>query len=269
MGLQRGLATRLWRADARLRNRRFGTALRADADAPVVVLSPHCDDAVLSCWSVLTAPGDVVVVNVFTQVPPAGTLARWDRLAGATDSAAFMRERIEEDRRALALATREPVNLDLVDNQHRGGARPPSHAEIDRALTAQVARASVVYAPAVLGVVHPDHLLVREYALALTGVEVRLYADLPYAIEYGWPSWVTGDTPDPRLAPEVFWELTPNRHVGAPEGADVVRLDADAAARKLTAMQTYATQWPMLDRGPIGLLANPRVHAFEVFWPAR
>src|SRR3954453_24032777 len=234
MGLQGALASRLWRADARLRNRRFRTALRFDPGAPVVVLSPHCDDAVLSCWSVLTGERETVVVNVFTQVPPEGTLAHWDRLAGATDSAAFMRERIEEDVRALALAGRSPVNLGLADNQHRGDGRPPSWAELDLALVAQVQGASTVYAPAVLGVRHPDHQLVRDYAMALGG-DVRLYADVPYAIEYGWPAWVTGDEPDPHLDPEAFWKLTPGRREPAGEraGAEVARLDAEAAARKL------------------------------------
>ena len=37
-----------------------------------VVLSPHLDDAVLSCWHVLGREGDVRVVNVFTGSPEDG-----------------------------------------------------------------------------------------------------------------------------------------------------------------------------------------------------
>jgi hypothetical protein len=34
-----------------------------------VILSPHLDDAVLSCWHLLTGPGEVEVINVFAGVP--------------------------------------------------------------------------------------------------------------------------------------------------------------------------------------------------------
>ena len=84
-----------------------------------VILSPHFDDAVLSCWHVLASAGEVLVVNVFAGEPPAGTLGWWDELAGATDSAAAVRARIDEDRRALALAGRTAVNLPFLDSQYR------------------------------------------------------------------------------------------------------------------------------------------------------
>jgi hypothetical protein len=86
----------------------------------IVVLSPHLDDAVLSCWHVLTAPGEVRVMTVFAGVPTEMTApAWWDRYTGATDSAERVRERIEEDRRALALAGRMAVNLSFLDEQYR------------------------------------------------------------------------------------------------------------------------------------------------------
>ena len=58
----------------------------------LVLLSPHLDDAVLSCWHVLSSSADVVVLNVFTAIPPAGTQTpRWDRVTGSDDSADRMR----------------------------------------------------------------------------------------------------------------------------------------------------------------------------------
>ena len=47
-----------------------------------VILSPHFDDAVLSCWHLLASAGEVLVVNVFAGEPPAGTLGWWDRARG-------------------------------------------------------------------------------------------------------------------------------------------------------------------------------------------
>ena len=86
----------------------------------VAILSPHLDDAVLSCWQLLDGPGDVTVVNVFTASPPAGTPAPWwDSATGAVDPVERMRERREEDARALALAGRVSLDLGLLDHQYR------------------------------------------------------------------------------------------------------------------------------------------------------
>ena len=208
----------------------------------------------------LTATGLLNVVNVCAGIPASGHTTHWDRIVGAEDSAELMRARIEEDRAALARAGRTALNLDFLENQQREDRRAPRLAEIDAALTAAVPAASRVYAPAALGTPHPDHVLVRAYAHAV-GIPVELYADLPYAVVYGWPHWVTGDARDPHLDVDAYWGEQP---AGEPR---VVRLDDEQAAAKLDAMRAYATQFPSLDRGPVGLLSNPRVHRFEVYWP--
>jgi hypothetical protein len=82
-----------------------------------VVLSPHPDDAVPSCWHLL-AGGDTTVVTVFAGVPEPGTCGWWDRLTGASDPAARVRERLAEDTRAPALAGASSVRLDLLDEQY-------------------------------------------------------------------------------------------------------------------------------------------------------
>jgi len=243
-------------------DRGFTPTLAHDASEPPLLLSPHLDDAVIDCWSVLTAPGNLNVVNVFAGVPPKGTVTRWDRIAGAADSAELMRTRIAEDREALARAGRRAENLDIVEHQQREHTREPSLRSIDRALTFAVSAASKLYAPAVLGTPHPDHARVRAYAeaVAARGLPVELYADLPYAVVYGWPHWVTGEDPDPHLDVDSYWRAKP------PGEPRTVELDPDAAAAKLEAMRTYRSQFPSLDRGPVGLLSNPKVHRFEVFW---
>jgi LmbE family N-acetylglucosaminyl deacetylase len=246
-----------------LRSRGFRTGLRYDSGAPALLLSPHADDAVLSCWSVLTAPGDVRVVNVFAGVPPTGRVSYFERLAGATDSSEHVRHRLAEDREALALAARRPVNLPFLARSHRGWHPEPSLRALDRAL-ASAGPVGTVYAPAALGSPHPDHTLVRAYALALarSGIPVRLYADVPYSVAYGWPAWVTGEAPDPRLDVDAYWGKS------ARGGAEVVRLSASAAGAKLAAMRAYRSEFAVLDRGPLRQLSNPAVHGYEVFWCA-
>jgi LmbE family N-acetylglucosaminyl deacetylase len=241
--------------------------MRFAADAPAVVLSPHPDDAVLSCWSVLGGDGDVTVLNVFDAVPPAGSVTRWELITGFTDSAAAMRHRRSEDAGALALAGRHPVSLGFHDEQHRRAA--PRPRSLRRALERAAPVASVVYAPAAIGG-HADHRLAASAALPLRfdGVPVRLYADVPYAIEYGWPHWVTGAERDPRVDPDAMWEPfledLPWHRVLLK--AEAVTLDEARSTAKLAAMRAYDSQFPALDAAPVGRLSSPAIHGHEVFW---
>ena len=131
----------------------------------VAVLSPHFDDAVLSCWHVLSAPGPVAVVNVFAAAPPDGCpLGWWDQRTGATDSTVRAREREREDEAALALTGRRPTNLDLLEAQYR--REPASVDVVAERIAREVHGCDVLYAPAVLGA-HDDHVLVRDAALRL------------------------------------------------------------------------------------------------------
>ena len=72
----------------------FRTRLRVEDQAPALVLSPHWDDAVLDCWSVLSSEGEVSVLNVFGGVPGPRALTLWDSITGAEDSSERARERI-------------------------------------------------------------------------------------------------------------------------------------------------------------------------------
>jgi LmbE family N-acetylglucosaminyl deacetylase len=228
---------------------RHSSALAADPAGPTVVLSPHLDDAVLNCWSVLTRPGDVRVVNVFAASPGSGFVTEIDRICGAVDSAAHMTERRREDSQALALAGRSPTNLTFLDRQYRAVGRTLALRDVDVALRS-------------LGGV--AHL----YAPAAHGVRVSLYADLPYAVAFGWPGWVTGEDEDPHRDVDVFWQplLRAAPEIGHLRRAEVVRLPDAERERKLDAMRAYRTQFPALDGGAVHLLSNPLVHGFEVFW---
>ncbi len=248
---------------------RFQTRLRYEADAAALLLSPHWDDAVLDCFSLLAADVPVTVLNVCGGVPAPGRLTLWDAITGATDSSERARERIAEDRVALAMADREQVNLPFLDAQYRPPP-PPSLEDMDAAVSARVASASRVYVPAGLGS-HPDHLLTRRYGRMLLrgGLPVTLYADLPYCVLHGWPDWVDGREPDAHRNVDAFWssfledvpEMPPLR------SAHVQRLPPELAARKLEAMRCYETQFAALSYGASDLLADPAVYGFEVSWP--
>jgi LmbE family N-acetylglucosaminyl deacetylase len=266
------LPRRLYRRARSLRagreERGFRSALRADPAAPVLILSPHLDDAVLDCWSVLAGDSDVNVVNIFAGVPERTAVTLWDDITGAQDSSARVRERIDEDGTALARAGRAPVNLPFLDHQYR---RPPGPdlSRLDAAISAAVPAASHVYAPAGIGS-HPDHKLARRYARLLVrgGMPVTLYAELPYCVLHGWPDWVDGRAPDAHRNVDAFWRsfLTEVPELGELRSAEVVRLSDAAAQDKLAAMRSYVTQFAALGYGARGLLDDPEIFGYEVRW---
>ena len=252
------------------RERNLRPRLRPDPSAPALLLSPHLDDAVLSCWSVLCAEGELNVVNIFAGEPSApGRVAPWDLITGASDSATRVRERIAEDVDALQHAGRAPINLPLLDAQYRRPSSAPDLRELDQLVNGAVQSACRVYAPAGIGA-HPDHLLTRRYARVLlrAGVPVSLYAELPYCILHGWPNWVDGREPQAFRNVDAFWAqfLSAVPELAALSSAQVTRLHDGAAMAKLAAMSCYATQLQALDYGARGLLADPAIHRYEVRW---
>jgi LmbE family N-acetylglucosaminyl deacetylase len=231
----------------------------------VVILSPHLDDAVLSCWHVLTQPGKVEVITVFAGVPVAlNGPAWWDRYTGAADSTERVRERIEEDRSALALAGRTAVNLGFLDEQYRDNEQTlaPLAEQIEPLLPPR----AWIYAPAAFAN-HADHTLVRAAALQLrdAGFPVSLYADLPHATLHGWPEWVKGErrAGSTDLA-SAFWD-----HVLAGTSTlepTVHALDAEAHERKLAAVKMYRTQLQGLEEFAGRPLTDRETLGYEVDW---
>jgi LmbE family N-acetylglucosaminyl deacetylase len=252
--------------------------------APIAILSPHLDDAVLSCWDLLSGQADLLVINVFAGVPPRGSAPGWwDARCGLEDSHAVVRERVAEDRAALGLAGREPVNLDFLDHQYRDRDQPIE--SIVRVLRGVLAEQALVLAPGALAsepfdpalpVPHPDHLAVRSAALVLAseGFELGLYADLPHASAHGWPAWVlngvSGVATHPREPDPAAARWSGGLALsGLPADLllpDVRRLAPAMFARKLEAVRLYASQLAMLKSGFGRGLDDPDLLGYEVTW---
>jgi LmbE family N-acetylglucosaminyl deacetylase len=254
-------------ARRRLSDRRFVSPFRVDQEAPALLLSPHLDDAVLDCFSLLASDEPVTVVTVFAGIPSDVTIPGWDRICGATDIETHLRERITEDREALATLGREAVALPFLGENYRGGGPRPSLREVTQLVARHAPAASRVLAPAMVGEPIPDHLFVRGLALALhsQGMPLTLYADIPYATQFGWPHWVTGGKRNPRIDVDVFWRRFLSQVPGLENVRPrVVALSPDEASRKLETMRLYRTQFEGLDA--IGKLSDPRIHGYEVYW---
>jgi hypothetical protein len=234
--------------------------------AATVILSPHQDDAVLSLWHVLNAPGDVSVVNVFVAQPAATDLGWWDAQTGADDPQSRARERGEEDRAALALAGRSPTDLDFLDLQYRTDDQPLE--PIVAAIEAAAPEPARLLASAGFGG-HLDHALVRDAALVLAnrGRPVSLYADVPHATRDGWPSWVTNGAGADATVPTDAWtaDVAASRVDLARLSPRVYALDSEEAQRKLAALAEYRTQLPALT-AEYQLDERPDALRYEVVW---
>lgn len=244
----------------------------------VLILSPHLDDAVFSAaWRLMT--GDVHVITVFAGLPsrnqPHGD---WDKLTRATCARSRAIERLAENDAAMKELGCRAVHLNEADEQHRN--RPVDPKRLRRLLEPLLADAAEVWLPAGLGC-HQDHLALRDCGLSVLspiGAEqpcrhphsaaVFLYADVPYAIRYGWPSWI--DPSNRRGYLDVnYWlesEMARSGLSSMQLSPFVHELDAAQRERKLAAVKAYQTQLPALRMD--GLVAERSVTLlnYELCW---
>nr|WP_310354138.1 PIG-L family deacetylase [Paraburkholderia strydomiana] len=149
--------------------------------ARLLVVSPHLDDAVLSCGLLLAANPSAIVCTVFTAPPPENMSTDWDRQSGFTDAFEAMQTRKQEDIRALQKLGAQPVHLSFCDAQY---LLTPSPDDLTGALRRTLNEHSPdnVFFPQ--GIFHSDHTLVSDACLALIDVmpdtAFHAYEDVPY-----------------------------------------------------------------------------------------
>jgi LmbE family N-acetylglucosaminyl deacetylase len=172
---------------------------------PLLLVSPHLDDAVLSCAALVERPEPIDVVTVFAGAPDPPRQGWWDRDCGFASSAESVPERLREDEAAFAGTQHRRTHLDLLELQYVED-RPGGEGEaIGNAIRdwATGHPAGTIALPAGAGCSrrlidrwlrrlrrqscsfpqHPDHLLVRDAGLrALTDSEATLllYEEVPY-----------------------------------------------------------------------------------------
>ena len=159
------------------------------------VISPHLDDAALSCSLLMAAHPGSYLTTVFAGGPASvRPLTPWDR-AGRyfTDGADVMGTRRAEDARAAVLIQATARHLSYWDRQYRND-RYGYTGLPDRDLPEVIAEDLLRQDPAAdawmipLGLGHPDHRLAADAALIavkrwLPFQRVYLYEELPYAVE--------------------------------------------------------------------------------------
>lgn len=227
-----------------------------------LVISPHLDDAALSCGGALAvwaAAGERPAVVTICAGRPAGELTAFARFQHARWGAAadVVGRRRAEDARGLARLGATPVWLDQLDCIYRGerytteeaifgpiapdeAALPEQIAAAVAALWAATARATL-YAPLGLGN-HVDHQLARAAGerLQARGLPVAWYEELPYAARPGGAAQ--------------------RRALTAGRRAELVPIGA-VLARKIAAVAEYASQLPVLFGAAEAMPAALRAYA--------
>lgn len=219
---------------------------------PLLVFSPHCDDAVFACGELLRERRGAVVATVFAAGPERyGAPTDWDRRAGFGAGEDVMAVRRAEDRRALARLGARPLWLGYRDRQY---AAPPTVGELTRALGAVLAAVGAEVVAAPLGLFHSDHALVHEAVLAALRRAGRrtcvLYADAFY-----------------RRIPGLLEERLAALEAAGYELHDLAAPDRAASPVKQRAIACYASQ--LLALASEGRPGTADAYAPERRWLAR
>jgi LmbE family N-acetylglucosaminyl deacetylase len=208
--------------------------------APVTVVSPHLDDAVLSCAGLIAGAPGTTVVTVFAGFPPARDASTpatflpgstsWDQACGFAAGDDVVGLRRAEDRAALAHLGATPRWLDFLDSQYvvepGESAGPTEIAAAIRAALGELQPATIAFP---LGLSHTDHERTHEACFLLLSESPELatnwvaFIDVPYRALYRAQA-------DLRLARlrELGYELEP--------------LSFDLGERKIAALDEYPSQ---------------------------
>jgi LmbE family N-acetylglucosaminyl deacetylase len=162
----------------------------------VLVLSPHPDDAVLSCGQFLSAHPGTTVATVFCGFPATypDPPNRWAILSGFVAGDDIVGLRREEDRRALALLEATPRHLDGFAEADLQPDEPVATAdEVAEALVAVIDELDPTLVLLPLGLANPEHVTVHDAALLVRSAQPErswiAYQDVAYHHIPGILAW--------------------------------------------------------------------------------
>jgi hypothetical protein len=175
---------------------------------PLLLVSPHLDDAVLSCSAIVERAEAIDVLTVCAGVPDPPRRGWWDEDCGFSSSAESMPTRIREDEVAFAGTHHHRRYLTLLELQYVEGRTEDEAQTVAAEVAAWLstspdgtvalpAGAGCPWRPIVRRVLralgrpcqppqHPDHVYVRDAALPVVRespqAQVLLYEELPYLL---------------------------------------------------------------------------------------
>jgi LmbE family N-acetylglucosaminyl deacetylase len=234
------------------------TSVNIEVVSKQIILSPHFDDAVFSCWHLINHAGSEVI-TVFAGIPPDKTSTLWDKLCGQSDSVQMMQDRTEENRLALTATATTHRNLGYLDHQYTS-TKKNDVQEITNNILSLVSPESHFFVPLAGGKLwnHSDHIIVREVGKLLLsqGKKVSFYADVPYM----WiPSRLT-NMYKKRLIKKLQSLFSCDFSV------QVYELNKDEQNNKLVAMKKYQSQYKLISLVSLGTLKRKANLEREVYF---
>ena len=227
-------------------------------------ISPHLDDAVLSCggliYRLIKAQCKVVVVTAFTADAPSDLAL--SRLARRNHAAWGLREtpfaiRCLEDIQALGELGAEHTHLGFLDAIYRTDSSqqllytksvfsepcPFDHENLAKALSNSLRSVLIsykgknpyIFCPLTIGG-HVDHIIVRRVIQSVcVGMPIVYYEDFPYASKRGvMRKWMNTNAKDDKLIPVVV---------------PLITQETDA---RIASTAKYSSQLPVLFLSPLG-----------------
>ncbi|WP_024817865.1 PIG-L deacetylase family protein [Arthrobacter sp. 31Y] len=156
-------------------------------DAPWLFLSPHLDDAVLSCGALIEAQArgrEIIVATLFTEATPAPhtrAARSFMRQCTVPDSGALFQARQSEDRAVLEDMGVQSIHLGEVDALFRRRRKPPvlGSSAWDRLLPELTHRYPTYRFDIALGrIAKGDHALIRQLRTDVAGLMAQTKAEL-------------------------------------------------------------------------------------------
>jgi LmbE family N-acetylglucosaminyl deacetylase len=125
----------------------------------IAIVSPHLDDAVLSCGRFMAVHPGVTVVTVFAGNPDAYPTPQrlWDVQSGFGPDDDVMDARRAEDRAALAHLDATPLHLEFVEHTYLPGDQPVAPDVLAPVLVATLRELDPTLVIAPFGLANPDH----------------------------------------------------------------------------------------------------------------
>ena len=222
----------------------------------VDILSPHYDDAVLSCWNQIEQPGSQVI-TLFGGAPAENAHGVWDRVSTHMGGSDTVQIRREENHAALENTGATALNLNFLDRQYSPFKQRNVLEMADTVDDLLVGNTQLVAALG-LGIYlrqHPDHTATRKVALELAqrGRNVAFFADIPYMLPARnfdrWPERISVERVKRALNSDVVIEPR--------------KLSAEQQQRKRIAVQRFESQLPMVNRLALGALSRAGAYKWE------
>jgi len=209
--------------------------------ARFIVVSPHLDDAVLSCGELLYRhPGSLVVTVYAGDAPRRQPLTEWDRRCGFDQNDPWMAVRREEDERAVRSLGASAQWLSFVDSQYTTAAAAVAAAEeIGPVLEETIDAHPAMSIALPMGLFHADHERVHRAGLGLITARPQrhwyLYEEALYRQQPG-----AADRRRHGLACAGFLL----RRIGSARRAEAVGAKRDALMFYASQMRGLRQSWP-------------------------